>query len=193
MARANVASALEGLSIAQLEELIASRRKSLVADLTAKRNSLLAELRTVDAELAKAGSAPSAVMGAPPAKRRGRPPGSKNKKRGPGRPPGSKNKSTLAAAASAGAAAPKGRPGRKPADGSGGGSMKDAIMSHMISANGADVAVADLIEKLKSRTTSSKPGTIVSLALMALKKDKLVESAGRGLYKLTAKGAKSAS
>src|SRR5262245_36227733 len=63
--------------------LFSLRRKSLLSDLTAKRDSITAELRTVEAELAKAGfgssnSSASIVGGG--LKRRGRPAGSKNKK-----------------------------------------------------------------------------------------------------------------
>ena len=52
--------------------------------------------------------------------------------------------------------------------------------------------IGDLTDALGSHTSSDRPSIIVSQALVRLKKDGHVESAGRGVYKLTTAGKKRA-
>lgn len=74
----------------------------------------------------------------------------------------------------------------------GGPSMATLVLKALASSDSKEVQMSDLIDQLKGNTSSDKPGVIISQALIRLKKDGLVESAGRGLYKLTASGKKKA-
>ena len=69
--------------------------------------------------------------------------------------------------------------------------MRSAILAAMSKVDG-EVALSDIVDQVKAGTSSSKPGIIVSQAIVRLKKDGFVASAGRGLYKLTAAGRKAA-
>jgi len=84
------------------------------------------------------------------------------------------------------AGAPRGPRGAR------GPSMSSLILKALASSDSKEVAMSDLTEQLKGHTSSDRPNIIISQALVRLKKDALVESAGRGMYKLTATGRKRA-
>lgn len=76
-------------------------------------------------------------------------------------------------------------PGRGP-------SMGLLILQAMAGSDQRATSIGELTEKLASHTSSDRPSIIVSQSLIRLKKEGLVESAGRGVYKLTAAGKKKA-
>lgn len=78
-----------------------------------------------------------------------------------------------------------GGPGRGP-------SMGVLILQAMAAADHKEMSIGELTDKLGSHTSSDRPSIIVSQSLLRLKKEGTVESAGRGLYKLTAAGKKKA-
>ncbi len=90
--------------------------------------------------------------------------------------------------AARGPGAPRGPRG----GGARGPSMSTLILKALAASDSKEVAMSDLTEQLKGNTSSDRPSIIISQALVRLKKDSLVESAGRGMYKLTAAGRKRA-
>ncbi len=160
--------AFDEFSIEQLLAAIETKKKSRLGELRAKQTELTKMLRRIDDELAVV------TTGARP-RRRGRPP------KNPSIPP-------ITTASTPGPAR-RGRPPGRPARGPGEAPTMGTLVLEMLAAAGdAAISLTEMTGRLKDRTTSDKPGIIISQALIRLKKDALVESAGRGLYRATAAG-----
>lgn len=163
--------AFDEFSIEQLLAAIETKKKSRLGELRAKQTELTKMLRRIDDELAVV------TTGARP-RRRGRPPKNLSIPPVPSIP-----------TASTPGPARRGRPPGRPARGPGEAPTMGTLVLEMLTAAGdAAISLTEMTERLKDRTTSDKPGIIISQALIRLKKDALVESAGRGLYRATAAG-----
>lgn len=86
-----------------------------------------------------------------------------------------------------GAAAPRGRRGRR-----GGPSMAGAIVKMLADSGSKETTIEEMASKIGHMTSSDKPRIIISQALIRLKKEGLIQNAGRGVYKITAEGRKKA-